>query len=65
MQKDLEQIKQYAENVAKSFFYSDVDEYVLWKPFEDYDSEWVAHQIEILSFEIRNAMLWAQDKKVK
>lgn len=67
--KTKKEIRQYAEGLAWSHFYSDkswshfypdVWEGVPWEPFENKSKEWLDEHCEDLTDAIETAMLWAQ-----
>ncbi len=58
--KTLAEIKTRAEAIALMHFYSDVDDHTLWEPFENYEDEWIADEIESMTDMLVRQMLWAQ-----
>lgn len=58
--KTLEQIKKRAYEVALMHFYADLDDLTLWEPFENYEDEWIAGEIENMTEMLTTSMLWAQ-----
>jgi hypothetical protein len=58
--KTLEQIKERAQAIAVMHFYADVDGNTPWEPFENYEDEWIANQIEDMADMLVGQMLWAQ-----
>jgi hypothetical protein len=62
--KTLEQIKQRAQAIALMHFYSDVDDNTLWEPFENYNDEWIADEIESMTDMLVGQMVWAQQGEV-
>ena len=59
--KTLDEIKERANAIAMMHFYSDVDDNTLWEPFENYNDEWIAEEIENMADMLTRNMLWAQD----
>ena len=60
--KTLDEIKERALAIAQMHFYADVDDLTPWEPFEDYDEEWIAGEIESMADMLTRNMLWAQGK---
>jgi hypothetical protein len=58
--KTLAEIKERAHAIASMHFYADVDDLTAWEPFEDYDDEWIAEEIENMADTLTRNMLWAQ-----
>jgi hypothetical protein len=62
--KTLEQIKKRAYEVALMHFYADLDDLTLWEPFENYEDEWIADEIESMTDMLVGQMVWAQQGEV-
>lgn len=58
--KTKDEIKKRAYEVALMHFYADLDDLTLWEPFENYEDEWVANEIEHMTEMLTASMLWAQ-----
>ena len=58
--KTLAEIKTRAHAIASMHFYADVDDLTAWEPFENYDDEWIAEEIENMTEMLVVQMLWAQ-----
>ena len=63
--KTEKQIEAYAQVVAQDFVYSDADKGIAWEPFENWDADDLAEQIEMMADTIKHAMLWAQKGEEK
>ncbi len=59
--KTLAEIKERAHAIASQHFYADVDDLTPWEPFEDYDDEWIAEEIESMTEMLVGQMIWAQN----
>jgi hypothetical protein len=60
--RTLAEIKQRAQAIAEMHFYADPDSLLLWEPFQDYNDEWIADEIENMTEMLVKQMLWAQSK---
>lgn len=58
--KTLAEIKQRATAIASMHFYADLDGKTPWEPFENYNDEWIADEIEYMADMLTGQMLWAQ-----
>jgi hypothetical protein len=58
--KTLAEIKQRATAIAEMHFYADLDDKTPWEPFERYNDEWIAYEIEVMADMLARNMLWAQ-----
>ena len=58
--KTLAEIKERAQAMAEMHFYADLDDNTLWEPFENYNDEWIAEEIENMADMLTRNMLWAQ-----
>lgn len=58
--KTKDEIKKRAYEVALMHFYADLDSLLLWEPFQDYNDEWIADEIESMTDMLVRQMLWAQ-----
>jgi hypothetical protein len=61
--KTLDEIKERAQAIAEMHFYADLDDNTLWEPFENYNDEWIAKEIENMADMLTRNMLWAQGEK--
>ena len=61
--KTLAEIKKRAFAIAQMHFYADLDDNTLWEPFENYNDEWIAEEIENMADMLTKHMLWAQGEK--
>ena len=57
--KTPEQIKHYATQFARDFYYSDYDDKLVWQPFEHMDENNLYENVEQLAEQVAHAMLWA------
>lgn len=60
--KTLAEIKSRANAIASMHFYSDVDDLRAWEPFENYNDEWIADEIDSMTEMLVAQMVWAQSK---
>lgn len=58
--RTLDEIKQRAQAIALMHFYADLDGLLLWEPYQDYNDEWIADEIENMTEMLVGQMLWAQ-----
>jgi hypothetical protein len=58
--RTVDEIKQRAQAIALMHFYADLDDLLLWEPFQDYNDEWIADEIENMTEMLVGQMLWAQ-----
>lgn len=63
--KTIEQLEEKALRFAESFFYSDIDEKILWHVFEGYDEHWIQEEIDNMCGMLIVTMQWAQREDEK